>query len=58
MDASLCDFVCIALLLPFVLGFCLSPPFFFCMFLVLVIIGEFASWFGCSLLSLSLFITL
>ena len=26
--ASLCDFVCIALLLPFVLGFCLSVFFF------------------------------
>ena len=29
VNASLCDFVCIALLLPFVLGFCLSF-FFFC----------------------------
>ena len=28
--ASLCDFVCIALLLPFVLGFCLSIFGFFC----------------------------
>ena len=28
--ASLCDFVCIALLLPFVLGFCLSV--LFCVF--------------------------
>ena len=27
--ASLCDIVCIALLLPFVLGFCLSVFFFF-----------------------------
>ena len=27
--ASLCDFVCIALLLPFVLGFCLSGLFLF-----------------------------
>ena len=32
--ASVCDFVCIALLLPFVLGFCLSGFFFglFCFF--------------------------
>ena len=29
MYASLCDFPCIALLLPFVLGFCLSVIFFF-----------------------------
>ena len=28
--ASFCDFVCIALLLPFVLGFCLSVLGFFC----------------------------
>ena len=27
--ASVCDFVCIALLLPFVLGFCLSGIFVF-----------------------------
>ena len=27
--ASVCDFVCIALLLPFVLGFCQSCFFFF-----------------------------
>ena len=44
--AFVCDFVCIALLLPFVLGFCLSV--FFCLFgiflvyfSVLVTIGEF-----------------
>ena len=30
--ASVCDFVCIALLLPFVLGFCLSVFFFFLFF--------------------------
>ena len=33
MYASLCDFVCIALLLPFVLGFCLSGFFLFVSFL-------------------------
>ena len=27
--ASVCDFVCIALLLPYVLGFCLSVGFFY-----------------------------
>ena len=50
MYASLCDFVCIALLLPFVhialllpfvLGFCLPIFFFLVYFLVLVIIGGF-----------------
>ena len=30
--ASVCDFVCIALLLPFVLGFCLSVFVLFCLF--------------------------
>ena len=30
--ASVCDFVCIALLLPFVLGFCLSSYFYFYFF--------------------------
>ena len=29
LHASLCDFVCIGLLLPFVLGFCLSGFFFY-----------------------------
>ena len=29
---SLCDFVCIGLLLPFVLGFCLYVSGFFCFF--------------------------
>ena len=43
--ASLCDFVCIALLLPFVLGFCLSififffSSFFFFFSLVLAALG-------------------
>ena len=32
MYAFLCDFVCIALLLPFVLGFCLSVLFIFYFF--------------------------
>ena len=50
--ASLCDFVCIALLLPFVLGsVCPFLLFVFCIVLALVIIGGFAFWFGCSLLS-------
>ena len=52
MYASVCDFVSIGLLLPFVLGFC---PFFcffcFCIVLALVIIGGFVFWFGWSLLS-------
>ena len=45
MYASLCDFVCIALLLPFVLGFCLSififffSSFFFFFSLVLAALG-------------------
>ena len=52
--ASVCDFVRIVLLLPFVLGF--SQSFFFLFsFLVylsvLVIIGGFVFWFSCSLLS-------
>ena len=51
MYASLCDFVCIALLLPFVLGFCLSSFCLFNIVLVLVTTGRFAFWFGCSLLS-------
>ena len=52
--ASLCDFVCIALLLPFVLGFCLSF-FFFVYVLALVTIGGFVFWFGCSFFFLLLF---
>ena len=49
--ASLCDFVCIDLFLPFVLGFCLSDfSLFLVQFLVLVITGGFVFWFGCSLL--------
>ena len=52
MYASLCHFVCIALLLPFVLsGFFLVFFVFLVQFLVLVIIGGFDFWFGCSLLS-------
>ena len=51
MYASLCDFLCKALLLPFVQGPCLTIFFFFVQFLVLVIIGGFLFWFGCSLLS-------
>ena len=51
----LCDFVCIALFLPFVLGsdclvFLLLFFVFLVCFLVLVIIGGFVHWFGCSLL--------
>ena len=50
--ASLCDFVCIALLIIFVLGFCLSVCLFFLVkFVALVIIGGFVFWFGGSLLS-------
>ena len=37
--ASMCDFVCIALLLPFVLGFCLSG--IFCLFVFLLLIKIF-----------------
>ena len=38
---SLCDFVCLGVLLPFVLGFCLSPFFFFFRFLFLVVVVLF-----------------
>ena len=51
---SLCDFVGIAFLLPFVLGFFLSVfcfVLFFVYFSVLVIIGGFVFWFGCSIFS-------
>ena len=54
MYASVCDFVCIALLLACVLGFCLSVFWFFfflVLFLAVVIIAGFVFWFGCSLLS-------
>ena len=48
--ASVCDFVCIALLLPFVLGFCLSGIFclfcFFCLFGVFFSIVFSASYHG------------
>ena len=36
--ASFCDFVCMALLLPFVLGFCLSVFCFFCFYLFMFLI--------------------
>ena len=53
MYASLCDFVGVALLLPFVLGFCLSLFIYlfiyFVYFVALVIIGGLVFWFGCSL---------
>ena len=56
--ASVCNFVYIALLLPYVLGFCLSVFFFvyfvgvfLIQFLALVVIGGFVFWFSCSLLS-------
>ena len=43
--ASVCDFVCIALLLPFVLGFCLSVVFLFyylkIFFLIIIFIFYF-----------------
>ena len=60
--ASVCDFVCIALLLPFVLGFCLSVFLFVCLyvlvqFLALIIIGGFVFWFGCSPLSFLYYFT-
>ena len=59
MYDSVCDFLCRALLLPFVLEFCLSIfCFCFCFFsivLELVIIGGFVFWFGCSLLPFFLF---
>ena len=55
---SFCDFVCIPLLQPFVLGFCLSVSyflFFLVQSLALIITGGFVFWFGCSLLSFFLF---
>ena len=57
--ASVCDFVCVALLLPFVLGLWLSILVLFCFFLCFFrivfsdfIFGGCFFWFGCSLLSL------
>ena len=53
----MCDFVCIVLLLPFVLGFCLSVFFFVCLFCFFSIVFRICYhwwicfWFGCSLLS-------
>ena len=41
--ASLCDFVCIALLLPFVLGFCLSVFFFSFFFFLSVVFKHLLS---------------
>ena len=52
--ASVCNFVCIALLLPFVLELCLPILFFsLVQFLALLIIGEFLYWIDCSLLYFS-----
>ena len=61
MYASVCDFVCIALLLPFVLGFCL-PIFLllfrfvlFCFVLVFLFCIVFSAcyhWWICFLVSL------
>ena len=52
MYAAVCDSVCIALLLPFVLAFCLSGFFFLLVkFLALVTINGFVVLFGCSLLT-------
>ena len=62
--ASVCDFVCIALLLPFLLGFCLSVFVFLFLgvfivwFLALVIIGGFVFCFAGSLFLSSFSITL
>ena len=60
---SVCDFICIASLLPFVLGFCLSVFFVFVFFSILFsncYHCGFVFWFGCSLLSffLSFFFSL
>ena len=54
MLASLCDFACIALLLPFVLGFCLSIFFSFFGGIFSIVFstsyhGGFVSWCACSL---------
>ena len=59
MYASVCDFGCIALLLPFVLGFCLSVFWgvFLVQFLVLGIIGGFVFWLGSSLILFFFLIT-
>ena len=48
--ASLCNFVCIALLLPFVLGFSLSV---FCLFVVFsIVFSTCCHWWICFLVSL------
>ena len=58
MYASVCDFVCIALLLPFVLGFC---PFFVSLFFSIVLRTCY-NWWVCFLVwllsSLALFFLL
>ena len=41
MYASVCDFVCIALLLPFVLGYCLPIFFLFLLLLIFLIFNNF-----------------
>ena len=47
--ASLCDFACIALLLPLVLGFCLSS-FFVCLFVCFsVVFSACYHWWICYL---------
>ena len=56
MYASLCDFVNIALLLPFVLGFCLSVFCFFCFFVSIVFIACY-HWWICFLLWLLFFLS-
>ena len=45
--ASLCDFVCIPLLLPFVLGFCLSV--FCCLFFCSMVFSTCYHWWMCFL---------
>ena len=50
MYASLCDFVCVALLLPFVLGFCLSVFLF--VFVFSVVFSACYHWWICLLVGL------
>ena len=59
MHASLCDLVCIALLLPLVLG-SVSPFLFFFLLIVFSTCDHwcFVFWFGCCLLSFFLFLKL
>ena len=49
--ASFCDFVCIALLLPFVLGFCLYGFFFFLSFYYFLIFHNFLIFYFISFFS-------